>query len=157
MKRIFLSMLIVCVVHLSGCASTKLYSSSLQDNVDITTRADSGSSFSSVNIVLDIYDVNRTCEIKFLGSVKLSETKTLVGLPVNKNSYLSFRFIGSSFMGGSSSSTSFDTLLKPRKGYEYDIHARYIKGIYNVDILEYRSIKGRKHRVESRELNQCRR
>jgi len=157
MKWIFLSILIVYTVHLSGCASTKLYSSSLQDNIAITTRADADSAFSSVNIFLDIYEVNRACATKFLGSVKLYETKTLVGLPVNKNSYLSFRFVGSSFLGGSSSSTSFDTLLKPLKGYEYEIHARYVKGIYNVDILERRGAKGRKHRIESRELNQCRR
>lgn len=143
-------------MFLHGCASTKYYNSSVNKNLLVTTKKDSGSAFSSIDIYLDVYEVNHVCEAKFLGSIKLSDKQNKVGIAVNKNTLLSFRFEGSSFLGGSRSSASFDTLLKPRKGYLYDINARYQRGIYNVEIHEQHANSGKKHRIESRELNKCR-
>lgn len=157
MRGKFLTIIFVLLTFLSGCASTKFYSSSLTKNVSITKTTDSGSAFSSINIHLDIFDVNRACEVKYLGSVDLSNKSTLVGLPVNKNSLLSFRFEGSSFLGSSNSSTSFDTLLMPRKGYQYDVYARYVNGIYNVELFEMKAMRNNKRQIDTRELHECKR
>lgn len=155
MKVALTTIVLLGLAILTGCSSTKIYTSSQSKNVFITTTKNSGSTFSSIEILLDVYDINRACEIKYLGSIALTDNNTKVGLPVNKNSLLSFRFEGSSFLGGSSSSTSLDTLLKPRKGYQYDIHARYVNGIYNVDIHEFYNKRSKKRQIDTRELHEC--
>ena len=137
------------LVLLQGCASTKKYTSTHEKNLVVRTVADSGT-----KMFLDIYDVNYRCEVKFLGTVTLDSKKTQVAIPVNKNSLLSFRFHSSSFWSNSSSSITYDTTLKPLKAAKYDIFARYVNNIYNVNITEYRPGK-RKRPVPHRELNEC--
>lgn len=149
MKRTYLVVSLIIFALLQGCASTKKYSSPHQENLVVRTVADSGT-----KIFLDIYDVNHLCEARFLGTVALDSKKTRVAIPVTRNSLLSFRFHSSSFWSNSSSSITYDTLLKPRKGHEYDIFARYVNDIYNVDISEY--LKGRKKRLlQPRDLHEC--
>jgi hypothetical protein len=156
MKKLYPILMVGTLVLLQGCASIKQYPGTHNKNLTIRTTADSGSSFSNVSIFLDVYEVNNRCEAKFLGTAELENKKNRVGIPVGDYSLLSFRFQSSSFWQSSSGSTTFDTLLKPRKGYEYDIYARYVNGIYNVDITEY--YKGRKKRhISPRELHECRR
>lgn len=156
MKKLYPILLVCTLMLLQGCASIKQYSTTHKKNLLIRTTADSGSSFSNVSIFLDVYEVNHRCEARFLGTVELDNKKNQVGIPVGDYSLLSFRFQSSSFWQSSSGSTTFDTLLKPRKGYEYDIYARYVNGIYNVDITEY--YKGRKKKqITPRELHDCQR
>ena len=85
--------------------------------------------------------------------VELDSKKTHVGIPVTKTSLLSFRFHSSSFWSNSSSTITYDTLLKPSQRAKYDIFARYVNNIYNVEITEYRP--GRKKRqIQPRELHE---
>lgn len=149
MKKLYLALMLCTVILLQACASIKPYPSTHKKNLVIRTTADS-----NVHIMLDVYDVNDRCEARFLGTVELGNEKSRVGIPENKYSLLSFRFQSSSFWQSSSSSITFDTLLKPRKGYEYDVYARHVNGIYNVDMSEY--YKGRKKRqINSRDLHEC--
>jgi len=148
---------VVFMVLLQGCASTKYYTGTDSKNVVIKKEAESDSAFSSLNVYLDVYDVDSKCNPRYLGSVALKEYKTQLGFPVNKFSLLRFRFEGSSFLGGSSSSTSFDTLLKPRKGYGYEAISRYRRGIYNVTLLEINKARNKKREIEAKELYECNR
>ena len=51
------------------------------------------------------------------------------------------------------SSMTYGSVLKPKKGYSYQLKASYIEGIYNLEILEKR--KGKKNRqLETYHYNQ---
>ena len=100
------------------------------------TTTESGSFFLSVNTSVDIYLVNRDCSLEYEGTIKLDKASVSVGIPPDKSSYLVFGFASSSFLANSSGDISYETLLKPHKGYRYLIKASYINDIYNVEIRE---------------------
>ena len=104
---------------------------------------------------LDIYHVNSQCEASYQGSVALDKTRTQVGLPTRQVSFLVFRFNRSGFLSSSSSVISSETLLRPRRHYHYQADVRYVKGIYNVDILEQRSASSKGEGVQPLPLSDC--
>lgn len=121
---------------LGGCSGIKTYPNDLPKNLQVRTEASSGSAFSSLRVALHIHQVGAGCRTEYEGTVQLSEPSIGVGLPPGRMSLLIFTFSGSSFLGGSSSSTRHETLLQPRAGYTYDARARYKDGIYQVEIRE---------------------
>ena len=153
-RLIFIVLFILLSV---GCSSLKTYPDNLAKNVFVKSKTDSGSAVSSVKTRMDIHDVDKNCELQFLGTVRLDEKYKSVGLKVNKLGYLDFVFFTSGFFSNSSSATRFSTLFKPRKGYFYDISVTYIDDIYGVEILEKRSRRSKGREVETRPLHECRR
>lgn len=149
MKNVYYIFIVSLIVLIQGCVSTKYFVGTTGNNVVIKKQAESDSAFSSINVYLDVYDVNSQCKIKYLGSVTLDKYITRLGFPLDKYSLLSFRFAGSSLFGSSTSSTSFDTLLKPRDGYEYEFTARYREGIYNV------KARNKRREIDTKELYEC--
>ena len=137
---------LLAAVGLTGCSSLRPYTNDFEKNLVIRTDADAGSMFSSVRADVDIFGINADCETEYHGTVSLNEPSVEVGLPPDKLSYMVFVFSNSSFLFGSSSTMSHETLLKARAGHTYDIEVSYIDDIYNVAISEKhpREPKGRK-------------
>lgn len=123
----------------SGCSNIKTYSENYPDNMQVKTRTDSGSFFSSLDTVVHIYRLNNKCESDYLGTVEFEDPVTDIGLPVNQLLYLDFVFINSSY--GSSSSMSHETLLRPKKGARYEVALTYLDALYDVELWERRSRK----------------
>jgi hypothetical protein len=121
---------------LGACSGIKTYPNDLPKNLRVTTEATSGSAFSSMRVALHIHQVDAGCRTEYQGTVELNEPSIGVGIPSGRMSLLIFTFSGSSFLGGTSSSTRYETLLQPRAGYTYDARARYRDGIYHVEIRE---------------------
>lgn len=129
--------LVLCV----ACSNVKTYPNTLDKNLRVQTVTRSGSAFSKVRASVDIYRVDTACRLAYEGTVDLDEPTRAIGVPTNRPSYLVFTFASSTFLGGTSSATSQETLLEPRPGYRYDIDVRYDDNIYNVVVRE-RSPRG---------------
>lgn len=142
-------------VLLSGCSGIKTYPNDLPKNLQVRTEATSGSAFSSMRVALHIHQVDASCRTEYQGTVQLNEPSVGVGIPPGRMSYLVFTFSGSSFLGGTSSSTRYETLLQPRAGYTYDARARYKDGIYHVEIRESDPRRSAGREIERRGLDEC--
>jgi hypothetical protein len=140
---------------LSGCSGIKTYQNTLTNNLHINTETDSGSMFSKVRTAVDIYRVDAECKTEYEGTVQLKKPSVEIGIPSDRLSYLVFVFANSGFFSNSSSMMSYDALLKPRAGYNYDVKVTYIGNIYNVVMHEThpRNKKGRE--IELKGLNAC--
>lgn len=154
-KQLSLLALILCAGFFSGCSGIKPYPNNLDKNLYITTTTESGSVFSSVNASLDIYQVKPDCTLNYQGTVKLDTNSKSVGIPANDPSYLVFGFTSSSFLASNSGNISYETLLKPRKGYHYLITASYIDDIYNVQIRETDPRRKTSRDIDTAGLNNC--
>jgi hypothetical protein len=121
---------------LAGCSGIKTYPGTSPRNLVVKTEARSGSVLGRTRVSVHIHEVDASCRTQYLGTVQLSEPTVEIGLPPERPSYLVFNFYSSSFLGGSSGSINYETLLRPRAGYTYDATARYADGIYLVEIRE---------------------
>jgi hypothetical protein len=140
---------------LGGCSGIKIYPDDLPKNLHVRTDAASGSAFSSMRVALHIHQVDASCRTEYQGTVQLNEPSIGVGVLPGRMSYLIFTFSGSSFLGGSSSSARYETLLQPRAGYTYDARARYKDGIYHVEIRENDPRRPAGREIERRSLADC--
>jgi hypothetical protein len=121
---------------LAACTGIKTYPNTLDKNLNIRTETRAKEFLGKVKADVDIFRVMAHCESEYLGTVKLDESAVAVGLPPDRPSYLVFNFASSAFFSNSSSSISYETLLKPRAGFRYDIQVSYIDNIYDVAIRE---------------------
>jgi hypothetical protein len=121
---------------LAGCAGTRPYVSSSEDNLRFTTLAESGSWLSSVQASVHIHSVDENCQTNFEGTIRLGENSIATGIPVGQPSFLVFSFDSSSFLTNSSSSINYRTMLTPRRDHDYDIAVEYLDNTYNATIRE---------------------
>ena len=140
---------------LSGCSGIKTYPNTLANNFHVKTETDSGSMFSKVRTAVDIYRVNADCKTEYEGTVQLKDPSVEVGIPSGRLNYLVFVFASSGFLSSSSSTITYNALLKPRAGYNYDVKVSYIDDIYNVVIRETHPRKKRSREIELKDLNAC--
>jgi hypothetical protein len=139
---------------ISSCAGIKPYPNTLTKNITIKTSS-KGGFLTSINVQVHIAKVNKNCQGEYIGTVKLKNPVEKVGLPTGKWSYLTFNFATSTFLGGNNSSISLGTLIKPRKGYTYELDVSYFENIYNVEIFE-KGPRGKKAReIDIRNLEDC--
>jgi hypothetical protein len=124
------------VVLFAGCSGIKTYPDTSPRNLVVKTEARSGSVLGRTRVSVHIHEVDANCRTQYQGTVQLSEPTVEIGLPPERPSYLVFNFYSSSFLGGSSGSINYETLVRPRAGYTYDAIARYVDGIYLVEIRE---------------------
>jgi hypothetical protein len=141
---------------IAGCSSLKPYPGGPPENVVVSSAIESGSRFSSMRGSLHIHELDSGCRTSYLGTVKLDQPKVALGLPADRASYLVFVFDGSSFLGGSSSSSSSGAVLRPRAGYRYEVAVTYRDSIYNVVLRESDPRKGTSRELPARELKGCR-
>ena len=139
----------------AGCSGIKTYPDTLAKNLHITTEAASGSAFSRMRVALHIHQVDANCRTEYQGTVQLDEPSVQVGIPPDRLSYLVFSFSSSTFLGGSSSSISYDTLLRPRPGLTYTARASYADGIYHVEIRESDPRRSAGREIQRRGLDDC--
>ena len=104
---------------------------------------------------VNIYRVVPDCKTEYEGTVRLKKPSVDVGVPSGHLSYLVFVFASSGFLSSSSSTITYNTLLKPLDGYNYDIKVRYIDDIYNVVIWETHPSKKKSREIELKDLNKC--
>ncbi|MGH8648183.1 MAG: hypothetical protein ACREUP_02590 [Burkholderiales bacterium] len=140
---------------LAGCSGIKTYPDSSPRNLFVKTEARSGSAFASVRVAVHIHQVDASCRTEYLGTVQLNEPTVEIGIPPGRQSYLVFNFYSSSFLGGSSGSINYETLLQPRAGYTYDASARYVDGLYHVVIRESRARGSAGREIGRAGLNEC--
>ncbi len=153
--KLHVTALLFTTTLLVACSGLKSYPDTLARNVEIHTRTDSGSMLSSVEASLDVYSLRPDCSADYEGSVALDSSTVSVGLPVDRPSYLVFRFNSSSFLAGSSSVTRYETVFTPGDGRHYDVEVSYIDDIYNVAISEMSSATSVARVVEARDLRDC--
>lgn len=140
---------------MAGCSGLRPYPNTLAKNLHIRTETDSVSLFSKVRAEVDIFSVDADCKTGYLGTVDLDGPLTEVGIPADGTSYLAFVFLSSSFLGGSRSSISHETLLEARAGYGYEIRVSYRDDMYDVAIIETHPRRSRGREVEIRGLGAC--
>ena len=147
--------LLAVIGLLVGCSSKYTYPNTLTKNLHIQTKTQSGSFFSSVRAAVGIYQVDNDCRIEYQGTVDLDERPISVGIPSGRPSYLVFEFASSSFLANSSGSISYETLLLPIAGRDYDIKVSYMDDIYNVEIRESRPGDAMVRNIERKDLRAC--
>lgn len=146
---------VVTAVILAGCSGVRPYPDSLEKNLVIQTETDSGSMFSNVTAVVDIYSVSASCDTEYVGTVDLDRPTVAVGVPPDKFSYVVFVFSNASFLGSSNSTISHATLLQARAGYNYDIRVSYNDDIYNVAIDEQGPENPRGRKIAVKDISAC--
>jgi hypothetical protein len=147
--------LLLIVSLLVGCSGIKTYPNTLDKNLHVRTATDSGSLFSSVRTAVDIHHVGADCTTEYEGTVQLEKPSIKIGIPSNTWSRLVFVFANNSFLANSSSTITYETLLKPRAGYTYEIKVRYQDDIYNVSVQETHPDDPARREVERRTLRAC--
>ena len=155
MMRFNYTLLLLSVWFISGCSGLKTYNSDLENNLKITTQTDSGSIFSSLQAAVDIHKVNPDCSTEYAGTVQLDDSSKDIGIPAGRSSYLVFVFQKSGFFSAETS-TSYNTLIRPRSGYKYIAEVSYQENIYNVIINEVDPGSRKSREIETRGLYACR-
>lgn len=147
--------LLAIIGLLVGCSGKYTYPDTLAKNLHIQTETESGSIFSSVRAALGVYQVDDQCKIEYQGTVDLDGRPVSVGIPSGRPSYLVFEFASSSFLANSRRSISYETLLLPVAGRDYDIKVSYMDDIYNVEIRESRPGDAVVRNIERKDLRAC--
>jgi hypothetical protein len=160
MNRLFgrASILLACLwtaAFIAGCSTLKPYQNTPDNNLHIRTAADSGSWFSSVRAAVDIHRVTADCKTDYEGTVQLNRPTIDVGIPSNKWSRLVFVFASSSFLASRSGSITYETLLKPRSGYQYEVLVTYKDDMYNVAVRETHPSSSVSREIEHKDLRAC--
>lgn len=147
--------LLAVIGLLVGCSGKYTYPNTLAKNLYIQTETESNSIFSSVRAALGVYRVDDQCKIEYQGTVDLDGRLVSVGIPSGRPSYLVFEFASSSFLANSRRSISYETLLLPVAGRDYDIKVSYLDDIYNVEIQESRPGDAVARNIERKDLRAC--
>ena len=155
MTRLNLTVLTFTVLFISGCSGLKTYHSELENNLQITTQTDSGSIFSDVQAAVDIHKVNPDCSTEYAGTIQLDDSSKDIAIPSGRSSYLVFVFEKSGFFSARTS-TTYNTLIRPRNGYQYIAEVSYQENIYNVIINEVDPGNRTRHEIETRGMYACR-
>jgi len=138
-----------------GCSNIKTYPNVLDKNLQIRTVTQSGSVLSKVRARIDVYGVDAGCKLAYEGTVDLNEPTIAVGIPVDRPSYLVFVFASSTFLAGTTSATSQETLIQPQPRYRYDIDVSYEDNIYNVIVRERSPRKSTARELALADLRAC--
>jgi len=160
MKRVFgrTSIILTCLwttAFFAACSGLKAYQDTPDNNLHVRTAADSGSWFSSIRAAVDIHRVTPNCKTEYEGTVQLSRPTIDVGIPPNRWSRLVFVFASSSFLANRSGTMTYETLLKPRSGYQYDVQVTYKDDMYNVVVRETPPSSSVSREIEHKDLRAC--
>lgn len=155
MTRIKYAVLVLTIWFVTGCSGLKTYHSDLENNLKITTQTDSGSIFSSMQAAVDIHKVNPDCSTEYTGTIQLDDSSNDIGIPAGRSSYLVFVFQKSGLFSAETS-TTYNTLIRPRNGYQYIAEVSYQENIYNVIINEIDPGSRTSREIETRGMYACR-
>ena len=154
MTRLNYIVLLFTACFITACSGLKTYHSDLENNLQIKTQTDSGSIFSSMQAAVDIHKVNPDCSTEYAGTIQLDDSSKVLGIPAGRSSYLVFVFEKSGFFSAETS-TSYNTLIRPRNGYQYIAEVSYQENIYNVIINELDPGNRKSREIETRGMYAC--
>ena len=154
MKHSSYTVLLFTIGLITGCSGLKTYNSDLENNLQIKTQTDSGSIFSSMQAAVDIHKVNPDCSTEYAGTIQLDDSSKVIGIPAGRSSYLVFVFEKSGFFSAETS-TTYNTLIRPRNGYQYIAEVSYQENIYNVIINELDPGNRKSREIETRGMYAC--
>jgi len=143
------------VLLVSGCSGLQTYHSDLDNNLQITTQADSGSILSSIHTAVDIHTVKPDCTTEYAGTLKLDDEAREIGIPTGRSTYLVFVFEKGGFFSAETS-TTYDTLIRPRAGYQYTAQVSYKDDIYNVILNEVDPGSNKQRKIAAKGMHACR-
>jgi len=155
MTRIKYTVLVFTIWFITGCSGLKTYHSDLENNLKITAQTDSGSIFSSMQAAVDIHKVNPDCSTEYTGTIQLDDSSNDIGIPAGRSSYLVFVFQKSGLFSAETS-TTYNTLIRPRNGYQYIAEVSYQENIYNVIINEVDPGSRTSREIETKGMYACR-
>lgn len=135
-----LALLVLVAGMASSCSSMRDYTNSSPENLIVKPDIHSDSAS------MHVYAVDRQCNARYQGTVKLRNTRIKIGIPINKQSYLEFVFANASFFSGSHSISS-GVYLTPRAGYQYEATVSYIDKMYSVSIYEHDAHGGARREI----------
>jgi hypothetical protein len=154
MTRLNYIVLLLTVCFITACSGLKTYHSDMENNLQIKTQTDSGSIFSSMQAAVDIHKVNPDCSTEYAGTIQLDDSSKVIGIPAGRSSYLVFVFEKSGFFSAETS-TTYNTLIRPRNGYQYIAEVSYQENIYNVIINELDPGNRKSREIETRGMYAC--
>lgn len=152
----FIVLSIWTVGLLAGCSGSRTYPNTLDKNLHVYTATDSGSWFSRVRAAVDIHHVREDCALDYEGTVQLADRRIDIGLPAHRWNYLVFVFASSSFLANRSGTITYETLLKTRPNYHYQVTVQYRDDMYHVGIRETLPNQSAGREIESLQLSACR-
>lgn len=155
-RRSRLAATLVLAGALAGCAGTRPYEASSDNNVRFTTDVESGSWLSSVRASVHVHSVHRQCRTNYEGTIPLGRPAVVTGLPTGRPSYLVLAFNSSSFLTNSRSSIHYETMLTPRRGYDYEVAVSYVDDTYNATVREVNRQSGARREIRKTPLEACR-
>lgn len=155
-RKAFVVLSICTASLLAGCFGIKTYPNTLDKNLHVHTATNSGSWFSRVRAAVDIHRVRENCVLDYEGTVQLADPKIDIGIPPHRWSYLVFVFDSSSFFGNRSGTITYETLLKPRAGSQYEVAVSYRDDMYHVEIREALPNQSTGREIEQLALSTCR-
>jgi hypothetical protein len=132
MMKKYLALVFTCIVLSSGCASQLIpYKTTTPENFELSANTDS-----NVSAGVDIYSVNQSCELLYLGSIDVGESTRVIGISIDEPSYLVIRFSKSSFWSAHSSSMSQETFFQAEKDFRYEMNLSYVDAIYDIQLTK---------------------
>jgi hypothetical protein len=140
---------------LGGCADTRPYQATADDNLRFTAAVESSWLF-SIEASVHVYSVDQACRTTYEGTVALGRASTLTGIPAGRPSYLVIAFDSASFLANRRSSISYETMLTPRPGYDYEVAVRYVDDTYDATIREVNRQNRTRRDVPDTPLTACR-
>ncbi len=146
MNRIHLACWLLLIAAVTGCSSLKTYPNTAEKNLLVKTKT-SGSLFMSVEVFLHIYDLKDDCKSDYLGSIKLKNGETQIGIPAGRPAYLAFVFHTDGIVPDT-------TILTPQPGVRYIANINYADRIYNMTIHEA-GPRGKEGREIERQARNC--
>lgn len=156
MKHIYFTLITSVFGLVSGCAGLQTYHSDLDNNLQLSAQAESGSILSGVRTAVEIHKVNPDCTTEYAGTIKLDDSVKGIGIPTGRSTYLVFTFDKGGLFSSQSSSISYDTLIRPRAGYQYTAQASYQDDLYNVVLSEIDPGNKKKVELVTRSKKACR-
>ena len=107
--------------------------------------------FSSVDIVAGINDLNPKCETAYKGYIDLKPGNNELGLKPEQLTYLMVEVVKSA--SGGATSFSRGTLIKPKKGKQYELDVNYVDSMFDMKLYEVR--KSKRKKINITPLNTC--
>jgi hypothetical protein len=152
---LLIALLLSSLSFIQGCSGIRTYPNVGDKNLLILTETDSGSFFSKVRTAVDIFRVTSDCKTDYEGTVQLKDTPVEVSIPAGRLNYLVFVFASSGFLSSTSSTITYDALLRPQAGYNYTAKVSYIDDIYNVEMIETHPQKQEDKKIRLKSLQDC--
>src|SRR4030067_307939 len=147
---------------LCGCSGLPPYEDNFPANLNIKTRLSSPSVLYTAPLTgnfkadLHVNGVDRRCQKNYRGSVKLGGAAGSVGIPADQPSYLVFEFSGRSYVTRqANASSTYATLLMPRRGYQYDVEVAYADEMYSITVHERNPRGGPRREIERQPFSAC--